>query len=338
MSPESQELESFFQKINEAEAPFRDGSESENATERLDGFFEKLSSIDGLVLGEDASQDSSAEAAEYSGGSKRGNPARAAVRSPRGDRPHGSMRVFRSDRPEEDPFLEGPAQRAGNRGIAGNLVTACKILAAGLILFGVGLASGWAALSLPQKFEDSMASFSGRFQQGNPWMEQAPTRVEFPGARAGEPEQRENAGTAGAAKPIATAPVAATEQEEDRQQEIAAVELPVAEMFAEAPAEVQTKEAGQGRPPSQGRFAIQVGACQSPSCVKSYRELLLPHVTSEAIQVIESSTPQGGEPVQRIRVVSLTEAGARKLKASLAAADARLKDAYLITVSGSPSG
>ena len=85
------------------------------------------------------------------------------------------------------------------------------------------------------------------------------------------------------------------------------------------------------------RYAIQVGACQSATCVQAYRKLLLSHVKSDAIQVVERSVGTGRGIVQRIRVLSSNVADANKLKANLAQADARFKDAYVITLPKAPS-
>ena len=91
-------------------------------------------------------------------------------------------------------------------------------------------------------------------------------------------------------------------------------------------------EAGNGR-----RYAIQVGACNSPACVSEYRKLLMAHVSTSAIQVIERNVGNSQSLVQRIRVVSLNANDAKKLKADLAAADARFKDAYVVSLPRPPS-
>ena len=88
---------------------------------------------------------------------------------------------------------------------------------------------------------------------------------------------------------------------------------------------------------SDPEFAIQVGACQSRYCVDAYRKLLLNHVSSDAIQVIERPNAGTNATIQRIRVISSNRSDARKLKAVLAMADVRFKDAYVIALPRSPS-
>ena len=51
-----------------------------------------------------------------------------------------------------------------------------------------------------------------------------------------------------------------------------------------------------------------------------------PHLTCSR------NLPDNPEPVQRIRVVARSKADAHTLKQNLAAADARFKDAYVITL------
>lgn len=338
MSPESQELESFFQKIDAAEAPFRDGLASDPTTENFDDFFERLSSIDDLVLGEDSPEGRPIPTANASSTQKRSRVPKKSAAAPRAKSSGGKMRIFRSDSPGDEIF-GGATTRDSSAWMKVNRTrrrsaAACKIAAAAVLLFGVGLSSGWAALSLPEKFGDRIATFTNRFQATKNLMEKAPSRVEFAVAKARQPELPTNADV----KPIVTTLAERGESKAGLNHKVAALELPAAEMFDDKKdSKNQAAPAKRKGPSPQGRFAIQVGACYSPKCVNSYRKLLLPHVTPEAIQVFESKTLVGQEPVQRIRVVALTEADARRLKKNLAAADARLKDAYLVAVSKAPS-
>ncbi len=348
MSPESQELESFFQKINAAEAPFREGLPSDPASENFDKFFQNLSSIDDLVLDEGASPGPPAEPSPKTVRPERHRQAPV----PRMNGAVKKMRIFRSDRAESDGFEFGtsdgvPVNRRG--GLIGRRTAAViKLAAAALLLFGVGLGSGWAALSLPEQLDDRMAAFTNRFKATKAMMDKAPSRVEFAASKSAGNE-------AAAVTPIVTTQPENGAAAAKGKGKVATVELPAADIFSEnstvekpaAPVKPKRKRAVAGKKAvpalheqdaAPRHFALQVGACQSPSCVDSYRKLLLPHVAPGAIQVVESASPTGRGSVQRVRVVHLTESDARRLQKNLAASDARLKDAYMITVNQFPSG
>ncbi len=351
MSPESQELESFFQKINAAEAPFREGLPSHPTSQNFDKFFENLSSIDDLVLDEGVSAKPSAEPSPKPAQPERQKQAPM----PRMNGAVKKMRIFRSDRAESAGFEFGPSEGAPAEirgGMIGRKTAAfIKVAAAGILLFGVGLGSGWAALSLPERLDDRMAAFTNRFKATKAMMEKAPSRVEFASSASAGNE----AAAAEEVTPIVTTPPEKGAALAKNKGQVAAMELPAADMFSEkkiveklaAPVKADRKRVVAGKNAAPARpgqdaaprqFAVQVGACQSSNCVSSYRKLLLPHVAPGAIQVLESAAPEGGGSVQRIRVVSLTESDARRLQKNLAASDARLKDSYTIAVNQSPSG
>jgi len=82
----------------------------------------------------------------------------------------------------------------------------------------------------------------------------------------------------------------------------------------------------------EAHFAVQVGACRSPRCVDSYRQLVAAHLQAGADPVRVVTVPaEGKEPgMQRVRIAPLDKASAQRLKDTLIQADARLSGAYVV--------
>lgn len=88
----------------------------------------------------------------------------------------------------------------------------------------------------------------------------------------------------------------------------------------------QPKHAPAPQRDNKLRFALQVGACRSEVCVRSYSEALAGHVDKEQIRVME--TNQAG--MRRIHIVHLQRKEAIRLRETLARQDRRLRDAFLV--------
>ncbi|MCZ6557131.1 MAG: hypothetical protein O7A69_05060 [SAR324 cluster bacterium] len=306
MSPETQDLEQFFQQIQKPD-------DAPGTAPEFDSFFEKLSSIDDLVLSADAGGTPAPQPAPVTTNRRTKSAPKYAKQSTAQPKARQKMEVLRSDHLDN---MNKKVIRA--RKFQNGLLTAMKLGVAGLLLFGVGLASGWMALSLPN-----------RVQVG-------PTSVfEIPATGKTSTAAAEQVGD----RMDMIENDAIVRDDED----IVGIDTPV---IAAAPAvEAKTASALKTHPSgnaarsakSDPEFAIQVGACQSRYCVDAYRKLLLNHVSSDAIQVIERPNAGTNATIQRIRVISSNRSDARKLKAVLATADARFKDAYVIALPRSPS-
>lgn len=229
------------------------------------------------------------------------------------------------------------APRPGMLDRAGRVL---KITTVSLALFGIGLGAVWAALTLPQRVNQAQPAMAGRaIPGGGRAMADAPVTAPAQGtelpATAAElqvtevetkpagpvplvrTDQRDSVAAANAAA-TAGAPVTANAPAAPQAETATAPMAPP----APEPASVQTAETGG--------FALQVGACASEQCLANYRSLLSSFVTPESIRVI--AAPSGaGSTVQRVRVAPLDLAQARKLKVAMAA-DARLRNAYVITL------
>ena len=312
MSPETQDLELFFQRIQHAHNP-------EEQVPEFDAFFEKLSSLDNQILTPETGEAAAAQPvrpaqpaqpAQMNGNGSAHRQGTGNGRQKPARRKQG-MQVLRSD------HLDNMNDRiTRTRKIQNGMLTALKLGVAGLLLFGVGLASGWMALSLPNRIQDGPTSVFD-----------IPTTVEA----VSDPAmmQAETESMAGGAIVRDDSRVAPAES--------AAVPAK-AKSKSTAAVSDQTPSKSGAKGTDGRQFAIQVGACHSPACVERYRKLLLPHVKSEAIQVIERTDKETQATIQRIRVISPTRSEARKVKAELAAADARFKDAYVVALRKSPAG
>ncbi len=82
----------------------------------------------------------------------------------------------------------------------------------------------------------------------------------------------------------------------------------------------------------EAHYAVQVGACRSPRCVDSYRQLVTAHMQAGADPTHIVTVPGEGKDasMQRVRVAPLDKAAAQRLKDTLVQADARLRGAYVV--------
>jgi cell division septation protein DedD len=328
MSPDTQDME-ILPNITRQSGGAQDAPEQ--MIPEFDAFFEKLSNIDELTLS--GGPTSLPEEGGIVHKTIRLRPDKPVNSSPRSSQKR-KMQVMRSDfiqnggkvSPRQSKSAQ-PGSRAGV-GLPAGIVTFFKLATAAALLFGIGLGSGYLALSLPFKRDEGFA----------------PKTWEQPAAQAivsGESIVQDDSGAESESyvpafsekTKIVRVPVTTeTVKKNPVGRQVNSKNEAVASKPG-TPAAKQTPVAAQ----TQGKYAIQVGACNSPACVSAYRKLLLAHVSSDAIQVIERSVGNSQTTVQRIRVVSLNASDANKLKNSLAAADTRFKDAYVITLTKTPS-
>ncbi len=337
MSPQPQDMDFLPEQTTESGFAGNGAHASDQAIPEFDAFFEKLSSLDDMVL-----------TAEPKPVAKRGDiihqPIRLRPENPptggNGGASHGpkqKMQVLHSDHMQnEDGGISGRGQtarrrRGGDPGIPQGFVTFLKLATAALLLFGVGLGSGWLALSVPFKSEQGFERVQDTPSIGSAIVKET--------GDAGEEGDAAGLKIDDAAFSVKTGGAPDTPQ--SAQAAPAAMGRGNPKSAATARMANNGGKSAQARPvaaPSHDRrYAIQVGACQSSTCVKAYRKLLLSHVKSDAIQVVERSVGPGRGTVQRIRVLSSNVADANRLKANLAQADARFKDAYVITLPKAPS-
>ena len=324
MSPESRELESFFQSVRESVPLTGKGGAGEAALGEFDEFFAKLSNLDDLSW--DGATHAPKEEPPRSPtlpdtADDSDIPETAVAATPKIEVLHHPAPTTRSPAAARNAMKRKPAPltRSAGRGMEQRMFTAYKIGLVGLTFFGVGLFAGWLALTLPEGVE-----------QGKPPV----------------------FGTAGKTT-VATATVAAVKDPASAlPMEIAQQRKPAPPVATAAPPEVAGRaEVGPAEPPrtavsastaarkqavettapkqvnGKGSYTLQVGACRSAACVSAYRRLLKGHVAAERIRIIA----QDSSEIRRIRIQPLTRAEARKLKKTLATVDARFKDAYLIS-------
>jgi hypothetical protein len=213
----------------------------------------------------------------------------------------------------------GKLERAGR---------ALKIATVSLALFGIGLGAVWAALTLPHRANHAQPTVAERaIPSAGETKPAAPARaVELPATAAElqitEVTPKPALPAARAEKPKAPAAPQAT----------ASVNVPVAPRTtgAMAPHAEPVAEPAVAHAADAGGFALQVGACASEQCLANYRSLLTNFVAPDTIRVIAAPAGEGAM-VQRVRVAPLDLEQARKLKVAMAA-DARLRNAYVITL------
>ena len=169
----------------------------------------------------------------------------------------------------------------------------------GILLFCLGMAGVWGALSLPSKFEKSMPRIAqvlkrdpSKLVEINPRLNPA-TSLETSTAKA------RNSGVLPQAKapplkvelielPVVAASTAGPLKAKPSQQKPSPV--PLKELGPSTPlplAPVSSRISAQQTRPA-GSMALQVGACSSYRCVENFRKLLIKHIASEKIQVVKS--------------------------------------------------
>jgi len=370
MHPDSHPLESSYEPTGDRAAAGQDDSMIQD----FNSFFEKLSSLDHLQWSADP-QPTTAPAQPPAGAT----PRRKSAAGIRPAKPR--MTVVKSDVDLDDPPpVDMSAPEMHGRATMRDVARFLKTTLVGLVLFAMGLGAGWAALSLPGRFDQGMPSLSHLMER------MRTITVSRFGAEAGQPGGLHGvqgsqaspgaapaASTGSAAKADATAAATADADAIKRAQETAehldpdaGIQLPklgntvtvashakpkaaahgASRAKAPQPATAAAHAATQAGAAQDGsatpaaatasasgpQFTLQVGACSSYRCVEAYKRLLAPAVNPRSIKVVTEGNAQGGQSIQRIRIQPLQRTEAERLKARLAASDARFKGAYLIAL------
>lgn len=361
MHPESHSLESSFEPAGEAvHGPASRGVDP--VVEDFNAFFERLSALDDLQWSAEAAP-TPAKSADLAAAGPQAAPRAKA-------RPH-RMTVVKSEAvaaPVAVPPIE-PAVPAGEERVSvGDVARFLKTTLVGLVLFALGLAAGWAALSLPGHFHHHMPTLTQLVERARSIT--LPHLGHAPAGTAAAPAATANAATTAQATAAhdATQPAAAAPKGPDAIDPDAGLQLPklgdtiqiasgtharhaapaTAHRASAAPAavaasgpaahraaphEIAAHGSASSHPaaPAGPRYTLQVGACTSYSCVEAYQRLLQSKVDPHTIKVV--TQPRAGAPnLQRVRIQPLQHGQAERLKSELAALDPRFKGAYLIAL------
>lgn len=370
MHVDPQMLENSFEPVQNGAKPSMEGKARDPAVEDFTAFFEKLSAIDDLhwsstVERSPAGKQTGSPTHSTGAGQRKAMRAKGARQvAASGARP--KMTILKSDavsshdsagphsaRPPENAADEFKAAVSG-RITAKDVSQFLKMTLGGLVLFGLGLGAGWAALSPPGGIEQAMpgltrlmerakAGSMARFRDASATGEAGVTKADAPpgqpsavmtdaGATSPSHASRHKAQQVARQKAQSGQNPAETKAPERPRSPAGAarkaapvsdIELPVVRT-ASAPAAPATAE--------QGRYTLQVGACSSYACVQSYRKMLLAAVGSRSIKVVKQSDRQRDTVIQRIRIEPLGKAEAEQLKSALISIDPRFNDAYLIAL------
>jgi len=321
MSPESRELESFFQSVRESVPLTGKGGAGEAAIGEFDDFFAKLSNLDDLSWdgaapapkGEPPKSPTLPDVADDSD-----FPDTLVAAPPKIEVLHHPAPTTRGPAAARNAMKRKPAPltRSANRGMEQRMFTAYKIGLVGLTFFGVGLLAGWLALTLPEEVEQGKPPVYGTAGKTNEATATVAAEKEPASALPKEIAQQR--------KPAILVATPTTSEVAPRSQ---AGPPGTTKPASTAARKQAVKPVASKQVSGKGNYTLQVGACRSAACVTGYRRLLEGHVAAERIRVIAQDS---GE-ISRIRIEPLTRAEARKLKKTLAAVDARFKDAYLIS-------
>lgn len=321
MSPESRELESFFQSVRESVPLTGKGGAGEAAIGEFDDFFAKLSNLDDLSW-DGATPAPKEESPKHptlpDTADDSDFPDTLVAAPPKIEVLHHPAPTTRGPAAARNAMKRKPAPltRSANRGMEQRMFTAYKIGLVGLTFFGVGLLAGWLALTLPEEVEQGKPQVYGTAGKTNEATATVAAEKEPASALPKEIAQQR--------KPAIPVGTPTTSEVAPRSQ---AGPPGTTKPASTAARKQAVKPVASKQVSGKGNYTLQVGACRSAACVTGYRRLLEGHVAAERIRVIAQDS---GE-ISRIRIEPLTRAEARKLKKTLAAVDARFKDAYLIS-------
>ena len=245
-----------------------------------------------------------------------------------------------------------------------------KLALVSLILFGLGLGAGWAALSLPSRFDNLIPAVKngGQLERNDAitsggtiagigewiWGRKSggdKASLSHPKTREGKSDSVAEQGPQGETSAargeetiggkadlgvmkieLPTASGGITSEDGERKTAIpnAAVAGRTANSERNTVAQVPPSGTGAGTSSNSGGFALQVGACSSYRCVESFRKLLLGQVSSGSIKVIAQPSPNGEQVIQRIRIEPLERVEAERLREALKAENPQFEGAYLV--------
>lgn len=365
MPPQSQEMDAFFKNVEKLEGLPGDFDPVEGSDRDFESFFEKLSSLDDMNWSNDTAPEPRADGPKPSvaaQGAKRAvakvkaPPAKPAAKTGASPRPAARPPATQFARWETAPAR--PPRGARGNSFAGRAARICKITFLAAALFSTGLVAGFWALSIPNANRPKKHDVSALFNQNGPRTTQTATlqpptagqgnSTAAPGryrpARRSNPAAEERGLTItenGRVKARLTAQNGALRagRPAARRQAQPATPAPKAPAIAQADGDAKAnarrrtpaqQPARKAPPRAAGRYALQVGACQSSACVRAYRSALERHVSPGSISIVVKVLKGAKAPLRRIRVEPLTRADAQALRSILSAADKRFKGAYLI--------
>ncbi len=107
-------------------------------------------------------------------------------------------------------------------------------------------------------------------------------------------------------------------------------------VLSQTPAKIAEKATLPAKPGAQ--WLLQVGACQTKSCIAGYRKVVLREAHPSAVQINHGwiSSPNGPVKVQRIQVLTANKRAGMLLKKRLKTYDSRFGYAYLIAPAVKP--
>ena len=241
---------------------------------------------------------------------------------------------------------DGVTTQGNGRATSSELAWMMKMALAGLVLFALGLGAGWAALTLPERFQRALPEAAQNVQEDEAkggaveaiksWLRN--TRKQW-GQPSSDKAKRafEKGGDAKTARkgpdletvgPVKKAPARRKARKPSPAVDPTGIRLPVIsreDLFG------NTRKRPLAAPPTVGRYALQVGACGSIRCIENYRALLKGRAGREDIKVVTQPARGGKTEIHRIRVSPLTRAEALRLKRELISADSRFGGSYLIS-------
>jgi len=367
MSPETRELEAFFQDINDPPPPAEEAGEgaaspADDFDMGSDSFFRKLSALDDLDFGVDEGEEDDSPPPLPEPPPVAGAAPAPDAPAPRTSRfaPKAPPRAAARSAPRSSHRPATPASPPTARRNRGALALAVlKVTAIGALLFALGLGAGWLVLSLPKTLERAprpavqaarpaatAPATAAQRTAASPRRAEAEEDTALPeplndlpvvelpravGPDAPDPVEAAPE-TPAAVKPAPQPPASRANPAAAEAGAAATVAQPAPSAAAQHTApEAPAAPLAPAAPAPAGDYALQVGACRSAACVESYRARLLPHVSAERIQVIDMPAAANGASFQRIRIAPLSRADAEALKARLGTADRAFRSAYVVT-------
>lgn len=353
------------------------GNIHDQAMDEFHSFFEKLSSLDDLKWSSEGepqstqSIQSKAKSAYRHATTPRLRPD-PAENEGRRVAPRPKMNVVKSDSMASGK--EGLANsvahpRRSKKISSGDATRYLKLALISLILFGLGLGAGWAALSLPDRFQQKMPALARFLENGKTsgvgeryhslardgmriidrikpllgWgsagkADDRPGKEKASGAGTSSRNIQGTSSSTQGAVPGYLVPLS-----NGKKAPLDPVRLPAFSRRNSTPSTgngtVTGAGNGAGNTPLQSVYApnsapshiLQVGACSSYACVENFRKLLLGRVSSNSIQIVKQQNADGSRTIQRIRIGPLGKMDAEELKSSLIALDPQFRGAYIIS-------
>ena len=201
------------------------------------------------------------------------------------------------------------------------------------LLFAIGIGGGLLSLWLPAEADLQLSEVPARLPSSN---SPSTSRRQLPWEAIAAPPVADNIPVTGAPVPgtpaVAIDLVASASPVVDPQVEPSSSPETASSMEVSSVDPTEASFALSAPPPSSANFGLQIGACRSDACVRTYRQLLDRHQITPPWQRIRTERNTDGEPLHRIRIAPLTRAMALRLKDQLVTKDSRFRQAYVIAL------